>query len=160
MELLHSTIHLNENQTTSNDEKEIHITVYTSDEESIKEEIQKHKKTKAGSKEMASKNAQFKAGEGCFAKVQDQQFIVICTGPKSGSWVPLLAGKGDQDLRELGQRGLLRHQGGRQSRPQGPRKGEFFVTGKMGRQNLLFQASEKNMEKYGTSQLLKRKGYR
>ena len=73
MELLQSTIHLNENQTTSNDGKEIHITVYTSDEESIKEEIQKDKKTKAGSKDMASKNAQFKAGEGCFAKVQDQQ---------------------------------------------------------------------------------------
>ena len=75
MELLQSTIHLNKNQTTSNDGNEIHITVYTSDEESIKEEIQKHKKTKAGSKDMASKNAQFKAGEGCFAKVQDQQFI-------------------------------------------------------------------------------------
>ena len=73
MELLDSTIHLNENQTTSNDGNEIHITVYTSDEESIKEEIQKHKMTKAGSKEMASKNVQFKAGEGCFAKVQDQQ---------------------------------------------------------------------------------------
>ena len=57
MELLHSTIHLNKNQTTSNDGKEIHITVYTSDEESTKEEIQKHKKTKAGSKEMASKNS-------------------------------------------------------------------------------------------------------
>ena len=71
MELLHSTIHLNENQTTSNDGKEIHITVYTSDEESTKEEIENHKK--ADSKEMASKNAQFKAGEGCFAKVQDQQ---------------------------------------------------------------------------------------
>ena len=39
-------------------------------------------------------------------------------------------------------------------------KVSFFVTGKMGRQNLLFQASEENMEKYGTSQLLKRKGYR
>ena len=75
MELLQSTIHLNENQTTSNEGKEIHITVYTSDEESTIEEIQKHKKTKAGSKEMASKNAQFKAGEGCFAKVQDRQFI-------------------------------------------------------------------------------------
>ena len=75
MELLHSTIHLNENQTTSNDGKEIHITVYTSDEEGTNEETQKYKKTKAGSKEMASKNAQFKAGEGCFAKVQDQQFI-------------------------------------------------------------------------------------
>ena len=73
MELLHSTIHLNENQTTSNDGKEIHITVYNSDEESTNEETQKYQKTKAGSKEMASKNAQFKAGEGCFAKVQDQQ---------------------------------------------------------------------------------------
>ena len=127
MELLHSTIHLNENQTTSNEGKEIHITVYTSDEESTKEEIQKQKKTNAGSKEMASKNAQFKAGEGCFAKVQDQQRkSVIYNGPKSGSWVPLLAGESDQDLRELSQRGLLRHQGGRQSRPQGPRKGEFL----------------------------------
>ena len=62
--------------------KEIHITVYTSDEESLAgQEVkssQKEKKTKekekaAGSTTMASNQrptTQFKVGEGCFAKVK------------------------------------------------------------------------------------------
>jgi len=127
MELLQSTIHLNENQTTSNDGKEIHITVYTSDEESIKEEIEKHKKTKAGSKEMASKNAQFKAGEGCFAKVRGFPFWPAKVTKISGSSANVVF-FGTKEVASLALRDLVK-------------------------------ASEENMEKYGTSQLLKRKGY-
>ena len=57
--------------------KEIHITVYTSDEESLPgQEVnasqkEKKKRKAAGSTTMASnaKPAEFKVGEGCFAKV-------------------------------------------------------------------------------------------
>ena len=70
-----------ENQTTEKEEqgkaKEIHITVYTSDEESLAgQEVnasqkEKKKRKAAGSTTMASnaKPAEFKVGEGCFAKV-------------------------------------------------------------------------------------------
>lgn len=98
MALLHSTVHTSpqsEDNTTlvglrkqsqtkekESKTKEIHITVYTSDEESLAgQEVkssQKEKKTKekekaAGSTTMASNQkptTQFKVGEGCFAKVK------------------------------------------------------------------------------------------
>ena len=98
MALLHSTVHTSpqsEDNTTllslrkqsqtkekESKAKEIHITVYTSDEESLAgQEVkssQKEKKTKekekaAGSTTMASNQkptTQFKVGEGCFAKVK------------------------------------------------------------------------------------------
>ena len=85
MALLHSTVHTspqseaNTSQLTSKKkketkEKEIHITVYTSDEESLAgQEVKnsQNEKKAAGSTTMASneKPTQFKAGEGCFAKV-------------------------------------------------------------------------------------------
>ena len=69
-----------ENWAKESKTKEIHITVYTSDEESLAgQEVkssQKEKKTKekaAGSTTMASNQkptTQFKVGEGCFAKVK------------------------------------------------------------------------------------------
>merc|ERR1719471_214939 len=107
--------------------KEIHITVYTSDEESTNEEIQKHKKTKPGSKDMAAKNAQFKAGEGCFAKVRGFPFWPAKVTKISGSSANVVF-FGTKEVASLALRDLVK-------------------------------ASEENMEKYGTSQLLKRKGY-
>ena len=85
MALLHSTVHtspqseantsqLNSKKKKETKEKEIHITVYTSDEDSLAgQEVNNSQKEKkaAGSTTMASneKPTQFKVGEGCFAKV-------------------------------------------------------------------------------------------
>ena len=82
MALLLSTVHTSpqseantslKNQTK---EKEIHITVYTSDEDSLAgQEVnnsQKEKKEAVGSTTTMASNdkpTQFKVGEGCFAKV-------------------------------------------------------------------------------------------
>ena len=86
MALLHSTVHTspqseaNTSQLTSKKkketkEKEIHITVYTSDEDSLADQevnnSQKEKKASDLTTIMASNNkpTKFKVGEGCFAKV-------------------------------------------------------------------------------------------
>ena len=85
MALLHSTVHtspqseantsqLNSKKKKETKEKEIHITVYTSDEDSLAgQEVKnsQNEKKAAGSTTMASneKPTLFKVGEGCFAKV-------------------------------------------------------------------------------------------
>ena len=102
--------------------KEIHITVYTSDEESLAgQEVnasqkEKKKRKAAGSTTMASndKSTQFKVGEGCFAKVYIHTWIWNFLLPTfyqilPGSWLPLLAGQGDKCVREHSQCCLLWH---------------------------------------------------
>ena len=157
MALLHSTVHTSpqleantslltsrkeiqrkekENQTKEKEKekqgkaKEIHITVYTSDEESLpgQEVTASQREKKTGSITMASndKPAQFKVGEGCFAKVYihipGYGIFILLTLYQilPGSWLPLLAGQGNKGVREHSQRCLLWHQGGGKPRPQGP----------------------------------------
>ena len=87
MALLHSTVHTSQSEANTSlvtsrkkdhtKEKEIHITVYTSDEDSLAsgQEVkngQKEKKEAVGSTTTMASNdkpTQFKVGEGCFAKV-------------------------------------------------------------------------------------------
>ena len=86
MALLHSTVHTSQSEANTSQltprkkdqtkEKEIHITVYTSDEDSLPgQEVkngQKEKKEAVGSTTTMASNdkpTQFKVGEGCFAKV-------------------------------------------------------------------------------------------
>jgi len=116
--------------------KEIHITVYTSDEESLPgKEVnisQEEKKTKkkAGSKTMASNDKttpQFKVGEGCFAKVRGFPFWPAKVTKVSGNSVNVVF-FGTKEVASLALRDLAK-------------------------------ASKENQEKFGTSQILKRKGY-
>lgn len=143
MALLHSTVHTspqseaNTSQLTSKKkketkEKEIHITVYTSDEDSLADQEvnnSQNEKKAAGSTTMASneKPTQFKAGEGCFAKVRGFPFWPAKVTKVSGNSVNVVF-FGTKEVASLALRDLAK-------------------------------ASKENQEKFATSQLLKRKGY-